>query len=77
VPLLTFANHHNVAESKVLTHVDINLLPARRGEWTDHDGTVVTLALDAKGRQVFYQLYRELPAFLACSQCPHGYLDTV
>jgi excisionase family DNA binding protein len=32
VPLLAFANHHNVAESKVLTHVDINLLPAKRGE---------------------------------------------
>ncbi len=77
VPLLAFANRHNVAESKVLTHVDINLLPAKRGEWTDRDGAVVTLALDAKGRQVFYQLYRELPAFLACSQCPHGYLDAV
>jgi len=77
VSLLTFAQLHNVAETKVLTHVDINLLPAKRGEWTDHDGTVVTLALDEKGRQAFYQLYRDLPHFLRCGQCPHGYLDTV
>ena len=77
VSLLTFSQHHNVAESKVLAHVDINLLPAKRGEWTDVDGTVVTLALDAKGRKAFYQLYRGLPHFSRCGQCPHGYLDTV
>lgn len=77
VSLLAEASRHNVAESKVLAHVDISLLPAKRGEWTDHDGNVITLALDAKGRQAFYQLYRELPSFLTCPQCPHGYRDTV
>jgi len=77
VSLTSFVQHHQVAETKVLTHVDISLLPAKRGEWTDHDGTVVTLALDAKGRQAFYQLYREMPFFVRCDQCPHGYLDTV
>lgn len=75
--LLSFARLHGVAETTVLTHVDISLLPARRGEWTEHDGTVVTLALDAKGRRAFYQLYREMPSFFRCEQCPHGYLDTV
>lgn len=74
---MAFTQLHGVAETKVLTHVDISLLPAKRGEWTDHDGTVVTLALDAKGRQAFYQLYRGIPSFLCCEQCPHGYLDTV
>jgi len=76
VPLLTFAQLHNMSESKVLTHVDISLLPAKRGEWSDHSGTMITLAFDAKGRQAFYQLYRDLPSFLRCDQCPHGYLDT-
>ena len=71
VSLLAFADHHNVAHTKVQTHVDIALLPAKRGEWTDTDGTVVTLALDAKGRTAFYQIYHELPPFVACKQCPH------
>lgn len=77
VSLLAFAQFHNIPETKVLTHVDISLLPAKRGEWADIDGTVVTLALDARGRKAFYQLYREVPFFLACPQCPHGYLDTI
>ncbi len=75
VSLTSFTRLHGVAETKVLTHVDISLLPAKRGEWTEHDGAVVTLALDAKGRNAFYQLYRDIPMFLACTQCPHGYLD--
>jgi DNA-binding transcriptional MerR regulator len=77
VSLLAFARLHGMAETKVLTHVDISLLPAKRGEWTDHDGTQVTLVLDAKGRQAFYQLYREMPSFFRCEKCPHGYLDNV
>jgi excisionase family DNA binding protein len=77
VPLLTFAERHNVAELKVQTHVEMGLLPVKRGEWTDAEGTVVMLAFDAKGRKAFYQLYRDLPHFTRCSQCPHGYLDTV
>jgi len=71
VSLLAFADHHNVAETRVQTHVDIAILPAKRGEWTDTDGTVVTLALDAKGRAAFHQLYHELPPFVPCKQCPH------
>ena len=77
VSLLAFAQRHNVAETKVLAHVDINLLPAKRGEWTDADGAVITLALDAKGRAAFHQLYHGVPPFLECSQCPHSYLDRV
>lgn len=77
VSLLAFAQHHNVAETKVQTHVVLGLLLAKQGEWTDVDGMAVTLALDAKGRQAFYQLYRGAPPFFACPQCPHGYLDTV
>lgn len=79
VALLAFARFHSVPETKVLTHAsrDTALLPIKRGEWIDHDGTVVKEALDAKGRKAFYQLYRELPYFLHCDQCPHGYLDTV
>jgi bacterioferritin-associated ferredoxin len=79
VPLTSFAQLHQVAEAKVLTHAsrDMALLPVKRGEWTGHDGTVIKEALDAKGRKAFYQLYHELPYFLCCGQCPHGYLDTV
>jgi hypothetical protein len=71
VSLLAFADHHNIPQTKVRTHVDIALLPAKRGEWTDIDGTAVTLALDAKGRAAFHQLYHELPLFVRCLQCPH------
>jgi excisionase family DNA binding protein len=77
VPLLTFAERHNVAELTVQTHVEMGLLPVKRGEWTDAEGTMVMLAFDAKGRKAFYQLYRDLPHFTRCSQCPHGYLKTV
>jgi len=79
VALLAFVRLHCVPETKVLTHAsrDMALLPVKRGEWIDHDGTVVKEALDAKGRKVFYQLYCELPSFTRCGQCPHGYLDTV
>jgi polyhydroxyalkanoate synthesis regulator phasin len=77
ISLTSFARLHGMAETTVLTHADISLLPAKRGEWTDHDGMVVTLALDAKGRKAFYQLYRDFPFFTRCSQCPHGYMDTV
>ncbi len=77
VSLLAFARHHNVAEAKVQTHADMGLLPAKRGEWTDTDGTVVTLALDAKGRHAFYQLYHGVPPFIECDLCSHGYQDSV
>lgn len=77
VSLLAFTNLHGLAETKVLTHVDIDLLPIKRGEWTNHDGSAVTLALDEKGKRAFYQLYQAFPFFLRCKKCPHGYLDTV
>jgi hypothetical protein len=77
VSLQAEASRHNVAEAKVQTHMEMGVLPVKHGEWTDVDGTVVTLALDVKGRQAFYQLYRDLPHFTGCSKCPHGYLDTV
>jgi hypothetical protein len=73
VSLVAFAKQHSVPEQTVVTHttMDLPLLPAKRGEWTDTDGTTVTLALDTKGKVAFYQLYRELPLFLRCDQCPH------
>jgi hypothetical protein len=71
VSLLAFADYHSVAHTRVQIHVDIGLLPAKRGEWTDDDGTVVTLALDGEGRHAFYRLYHGVPPFLECSQCPH------
>ncbi len=77
VSLLAFARHHNVAQAKVQTHTDMGLLPAKRGEWINTDGTVVTLAFDAKGRYAFYQLYHGVPPFIECDLCPHGYQDSV
>jgi hypothetical protein len=77
ISLLAFARHHNVAESTVQTHMDMGVLPVKRGVWTDAHGTEVAVALDAKGKTAFYQLYRSLPHFLNCPHCPHGYLDSV
>jgi hypothetical protein len=77
VSLLVFARHHNVAESTVQTHMGMGLLPIKCGEWTDTDGTIVTLALDAKGRAAFYQLYRSFPHFMKCHHCSHCYQDSV
>lgn len=77
VSLLAFTQLHGVAEAKALTHVDMSLLPVKRGEWIDHDGTVIKEALDAKGRKAFYQLYCELHSLIRCGQCPHSHLDTV
>lgn len=71
VSLLTFARHHHVAQAKVQTHTDMGLLPVKRGEWTDADGTLVTLALDAKGKAAFSQLYHGTPLFIPCKLCPH------
>jgi hypothetical protein len=77
VSLLSFAEQHCVAETKVRAHMDIDhLLPVKRGEWTDTDGTMVTLALDAKGRAAFYQLYQGVPPFMLCEQCPHQKTET-
>jgi hypothetical protein len=69
--VLTFAELHRIPEQKVLTHIDINLLPVHRGAWTDHDEQEIALAFDAKGRQAFYQLYHELSLFVPCKRCPH------
>lgn len=79
VSLVAFAKQHSVPEQTVVTHatMDLPLLPAKRGEWIDTDSTVVMLALDAKGRAVFYQLYHELPSFVACKQCSHQETEPV
>lgn len=71
VSLLAFAQLHSVAEAKVLAHMDTGLLPVKRGEWTDTDGTVVTLALDPAGKRAFHQIYHGVPPFFECLQCPH------
>jgi excisionase family DNA binding protein len=72
VSALAFAELHRIPERKVLTHIDISLLPVHRGTWTDHDGQKVSIAFDAKGRQAFHQIYHALPLFVPCSRCPHA-----
>ncbi len=72
VSVLAFAELHRIPEQKVLTHIDISLLPVHRGTWADHDGQPVTLAFDAKGQQAFHQLYHELSLFVSCKRCPHA-----
>ena len=71
IAVLAFAGRHNVSETKVLAAVEMGLLPVKRGEWMDTNGTPVTLALDAKGRRAFYQIYHDVPPFISCKQCPH------
>ncbi len=78
VSLLVFARHHHVAEFTVQTHVEMGLLPVKRGTWTDTDGMEVTVALDTRGRTAFYQLYRgDVTHFAPCPHCPHGYRDSM
>jgi len=69
--LLAFAQLHNVAEAKVLAHMDTGLLPVKRGEWTTADGSVVTFALDPAGKRAFHQIYHGVPPFFECEQYPH------
>lgn len=71
VPLIAFAQQHNVSEQKVRAAIEMGLLPVKEGAWTDKDEASITLALDAKGRSAFYQLYQEVPPFLPCERCPH------
>lgn len=71
VDLSAFTQKHNVAETKVHAAIQIGLLPVKRGEWRRGDGSPVRLALDAKGKHAFHQLYHDVPPFLACEQCPH------
>src|SRR5205807_1640091 len=56
ISVLAFAELHRIPEQKVQAHVEISLLPVLRGAWTDHDGQLVTLAFDAKGRWAFHQI---------------------
>lgn len=77
VSLLAFARHHNIAESTVQTHMDMGLLPVKRGAWTETDGMQITLALDSKGQAAFYQLYCHFPHFLKCPHCSHGYQESM
>jgi excisionase family DNA binding protein len=71
VSALAFAELHHTPEQKVLTHIEISLLPIHRGAWTNHDGMPVTLAFDAKGQQAFHQLYHDTLWFVPCTHCPH------
>ena len=72
VSVLAFAELHRIPEQKVLAHIEISLLRVHRGTWTDHDGQLVTLALDAKERQAFHHLYHETSFFVPCKTCPHA-----
>lgn len=72
VSALAFAELHRIPEQKVVTHIDIGLLPIHQGTWTDHDAQPVTMAFDAKGRQAFHHLYHENPWFVPCKRCPHA-----
>ncbi len=71
VPVLAFAELHRIPEQKVLTHIEISLLPVQRGTWVDHDEQTVPMAFDAKGRQAFHHLYHEDSWFVPCTRCPH------
>ena len=72
VSVLALAELHRIPQQKVLTHIEVSLLPVHQGTWTDYDGQEVTLAFDAKGRRAFHHLYHEMPLFVPCSRCPHA-----
>lgn len=70
--LAAFADLHGISQNTALTGVEIKLIPVHKGDWRAKDGSVITLALDAKGQAAFYRSYNSTATFTACPQCPHN-----
>jgi excisionase family DNA binding protein len=67
VELAAFATLHNVSSTDYQRAINMDALPVKNRK----GGAVL---LDGKSQLAFYQLFRELPSFVACPDCPHGYV---
>lgn len=65
-----FARLHTIGVSTTQKAIESGRLQAVHGEWKQGRAIVKT-ALDASGRQRFYELYHENEHFTACDACPH------
>lgn len=66
-----FAEIHGVNVGTAKSAWQSGRIPTRRGKWRGPGRNPITIALDAQGRAVFYQLYSSNSSFQACPDCPH------
>lgn len=67
-----FADLHNIAQSTVQRAIESGRLDIVRGHWKQGRAWV-EMALDAAGRQHFYELFSATnPGFKRCGKCPHN-----
>lgn len=71
VPLATFRQLHKISEKAVEYAMEKQKLAVKRGKW-QYDGRTIMIALDAQGRQQFYELFYERQEFQRCDDCPHA-----
>jgi len=71
IPLHMFRDLHHVSDKAVEYAMEKQKLAVKRGKWL-HNGRNVMIALDAQGRQQFYELFYERQGFQRCDDCPHA-----
>ncbi len=70
IPLSAFKSEHGISNKAVEYAMEKQKLAVKRGKWLHNDRNVM-IALDAQGRQQFYELFYERPGFQRCDTCPH------
>jgi len=70
VPLSTFRQLHRISDKAVEYAMEKQKLTVKRGKWR-YDGRTIMIALDAQGRQQFYELFYERQGVQRCEKCPH------
>jgi len=70
VPLAIFRQLHKISDKAVEYAMEKQKLTVKRGKWR-YDGRTIMIALDAQGRQQFYELFYERQEFQRCEKCPH------
>ena len=71
IPLHVFRDLHHISAKAVEYAMEKQKLAVKRGKWP-HNGRSVMIALDAQGRQQFYELFYERQGFQRCDDCPHA-----
>lgn len=71
IPLSVFKGEHGISDKAVEYAMEKQKFAVKRGKW-QYDGRNVMIALDAQGRQQFYELFHERPGFQRCEKCPHA-----
>src|SRR5216684_560372 len=69
VPLSTFRQLHRISDKAVEYAMEKQKLTVKRGRWRYDDGRTIMIALDAQGRQQFYELFYERQGFQRCDDC--------